>query len=411
MLVLSHVVPFPRSNGQQQRVYYTLRAARQLFQITFVSVLPQPAEARLTEELKTVSDEVVPLPSRYGRSPMTKLWHRTRGLWFSFQTGLRFSNYLIGKLEFAPSRIEPLLAQADYDCALFEYWHATESVPVFRQRGIPCVLDMHNVLWQSHLQKLGQASRLAWWKRRSSRLYQAREEAAWQQFDGVIAITREEEAYLRPRVPKTTRVFYAPMGVDLAEWPFGWEPSQPKRLAFYGGLGSAHNQEAAWGCYQQIMPAIWCLFPDTELWLVGSNPSAELRALGKDPRVKVTGFVEKVGDVLRTMSAVLCPWKGTYGFRSRLVEVMALGVPVVATPEAIQGMELEHEKGLLLGPDPAALSRQAIRLLKDTKFAQAQSRLGRQEVERLYSMPNTYGRLAAELNDWLLERKGSRRAA
>jgi glycosyltransferase involved in cell wall biosynthesis len=178
-------------------------------------------------------------------------------------------------------------------------------------------------------------------------------------------------------------------------------------LAYYGGLGSRHNQEAALRCHAAIMPRVWQQFPQAELWLVGSNPSPALQALQADPRVKVTGYVEKVQDVLRTMTAVLCPWQGTYGFRSRLIEVMALGVPVVATPDAACGMELVAGAGFLSGTDDAALTHHAITLMRDRIYAGLQSEGARQQVEQLYGMPKTYGRLVDEMERWLSARPGA----
>jgi glycosyltransferase involved in cell wall biosynthesis len=149
------------------------------------------------------------------------------------------------------------------------------------------------------------------------------------------------------------------------------------------------------------MPLIWKRFPEAELWLVGSNPADRLRDLAADPRVKVTGFIEKVQEILSAMSLVLCPWSGTYGFRSRIVEVMALGIPVVASPEAVDGMELESGRGIILADSDDALARKALELLSEPNQLAAQSRLARSEMERLYSLENTYGRLISDLCPWL----------
>src|SRR5262249_29035716 len=155
----------------------------------------------------------------------------------------------------------------------------------------------------------------------------------------VIAINHEELNYLRSATPSTTKLFHAAMGVDLALWPYSWSPSGKPCLAYYGGLGSPHNQADALACYQRLMPEIWRRFPDAEFWIVGGNPPETIRALGSDSRVKVTGFVENVQPVLSRMSLLLCPWSGIFGFRSRLIEAMALGVPVVTSPDAVYGME------------------------------------------------------------------------
>jgi len=274
---------------------------------------------------------------------------------------------------------------------------------------VPAILDMHNVLWKSLEQRLNESStRPGWFKNASVGRYRRREESAWDKYDALVAINRRELALVQARLRPTQKLFYAPMGTDLSLWPFSWLPANPLRIAYYGGLGSSHNEAAAIRCHRQIMPVIWKRFPGAELWLVGSNPSASLRSLSSDPRVKVTGFVEKVQEVLSTMSLVLCPWSGTYGFRSRIVEVMALGVPIIAMPDAVDGMELESGQGLMLVNSDERMAATALELLSDRERLSEQSRLARSEMERLYSLENTYGRLMMELREWLEAKREGR---
>jgi glycosyltransferase involved in cell wall biosynthesis len=217
----------------------------------------------------------------------------------------------------------------------------------------------------------------------------------------LITINAAEHAYVEERLPDKP-LFYAPMGIDLEQWPYSWRPAEPPWVAYYGGLGSPHNRRDALRCYEEIMPRVWEQRPEVELWLVGSNPPPEMRTLDEeDARVHVTGYVEEVQEVLRTMTAVLCPWRGRYGFRSRLIEVMALGVPVVASPDAVYGMNLPDGEGLLLGKTDRDLADHLLALLTDESHAGAQSQQARRRVEEMYSFITTYERLANDLFRWL----------
>jgi hypothetical protein len=197
------------------------------------------------------------------------------------------------------------------------------------------------------------------------------------------------------------------MGTDLDLWPYSPDPATPPRIAYYGGLGNRQNEQCALRCATQIMPAIWAKVPNAELWLVGANPPESLSRLASDRRVHVTGFVDDVQQVLRTMTAVACPWTGKFGFRSRLIEVMALGVPVVVTPDAVHGMELEADRGVLLGETDGALADHAVRLATDPAFARDQSCKARDQVERCFSVESTYDRLIDDLSRWLRTRKAA----
>ncbi len=406
LLVLSHVMPFPRSAGQEQRVFFTLKAARERFHVTFGGVAPHEGEAEARRELAPLCDATLLLPNEYQRSRGSRVVRMGLGAAYVAATGLRPSNYVIGRVQFSPKRVASFLDGARFDCVLFEYWHAAESAAVFQRAGVPCVLDMHDILWRSYERRLIESRLPAAYRRWALDRYRRREEQAWTKFDAVVAINREEERYVRGTLSGEKTIFHAPMGTDLKLWPYAWSPSRPARLAYYGSFASAHNQAAALRCAQQIMPRVWATRPETELWLVGSRPPERLRRLSVDPRIKVTGFLDRPQDVLQTMNAVLCPWVGTYGFRSRLVEVMALGVPTVVTPDAVWGMDLEVGRGLLIGESDEALAAHALSLLDDQRVAAAQSRAAREQVEAGFSLSNTYDRLIDEMHRWLGARRG-----
>jgi len=409
LLIISAVLPFPRNTGQQQRVFYKLKALRELFHVTFLTTAEARRITEVREKLHALCDEAIVLPSRYQRNIWTRALHRALGTLYAWRTGLKLSNYVLGELEFTPVRLDSALANARYDGALFEYWHAYRCIPALHARGVPCVLDMHDILWQSYAQQLSKQVLPGWWKRWAIKRYRYTEEQAWHQFDALIAINRQEERYVRTVVGRRKPILYAPMGVDLAEWPYSWQPARPPRIAYYGGLGSPHNQQAALRCYERIMPHIWRHYPQAEIWLVGSNPPAFLHELSRaDSRVVVTGYVERVQDVLSSMSAILCPWSGTYGFRSRLIEAMALGIPVVATPDAVYGMDLQAGQGIFIEETDEGMAQACLRLLGSASLAHDQSLLARKQVEENFGYENSYGRLARELMAFYTDMKATR---
>jgi glycosyltransferase involved in cell wall biosynthesis len=406
ILIISHVRPFPGTSGQELRVRYMVEAAVSKFEVDFLTYAPLEQSQEVGKQLAALDCRPVVLESCLSRTGLGRLVCSLASGLFVLRTGMKSSNYAIGKVELSPARIRSVIDPGDYNAVLYEYFHAVDSVPVFQSQGVPVILDMHNVLWKSREQRLSERTAWpAWLKQASLSRYRNQEESSWDTFDALVAINRTERDLVHSRLRPSQKLFYAPMGTDLSRWPYCWRPANPFRLAYYGGLGGRHNELAALRCHDHIMPQIWKTFPDAELWLVGSNPSERLRRLTSDSRVKVTGFVEKVQDILCTMSLVLCPWSGTYGFRSRIVEVMALGVPLVATPAAVDGMELESGRGIILADSDNALAERALELLSAPHQLEAQSRLARSEMERLYNLDNTYGRLMTELSDWLAERK------
>lgn len=406
LLVVSHVLPISSRSGQEQRVRYSLEAFRRSYHVTFCSAVRPEQQESVRQGLLGLCDEALLFTSKSQHGVVARTWHRLAGVAYSASTGLKRSNYLIGQVDFSPRHILKLIDDRKFDCVLFEYWHSWRASQALRLRGLPTVLDTHNILWKSRYQQLDQRSWIPLGIRRwSIRRYRRAEEKAWQAYDAIIAINRQEHQVIRACVPEPTPVFYAPMGIDLSRWPFSWSPPKDTRIAYYGGLGSPHNQQSARMCLEAIMPAIWRERPQAQLYLIGSNPPPSILAMQSDPRVIVTGFVDNIPPLLAKMSLVLCPWRGTFGFRSRLVEIAAVGVPIIASYDAVDGMDFDSGHDILLSRDEIEMAAQAVRLLDHPDEAVSQSRAARRRVEDSWSVQATYDRLVDETSAWLESRR------
>ena len=390
LLVISHVLPFPANSGQSQRVYYTLRAVREHFHITFLTISTPEKSTELKKTLATFVDEVIILPSITQSSMLKKVYHKVMGKIYSGVTGLKESNYTIGEVEFSPARLEKVIGNKKFELVLFEYFHAYKATEVFSKRYIPVILDTHNILWQTYIEHvLKKQNRPSFIKDIYLKKYRRIEEYAWDKFDYVIAINRNEFQYMSSTV-KLAKVIYMPMGIDLANWQYGFSPTQPPRLAYYGGLGSAHNQKSALICAEKIMPLVWEKYPGAELWIIGTKPPEHIKALARDKRIHVTGFVEKASDALNPISVVLCPWEGKYGFRSRIVEVMALGVPMITSFDAVDGMDFTNGHGIFLTDSINEMASIALSLLDNPEKLLQQSHQANEAVNNMYSYEATY---------------------
>jgi len=239
-----------------------------------------------------------------------------------------------------------------------------------------------------------------------ARRYRKFEETSWQRFDNLIAINHEETLYVRGKVNPNVSMITAGTGVDLNEWPYCWEPVNPPRIVFYGSLSGKENEIAALRCVNCIMPLIWSKSPDAELWLVGANPTDSLLAFQANPRIKLTGFVDNVQPVLSKATVMLCPFKGRYGFRSRLIEAMALGVPLCVTSDAVYGMGLADGKGIVIHDNDDAIANAFIALLNSPDMAKEQSRLARKQVEEKFSFEATYKKIVTYIHSCIRNRKG-----
>ena len=147
------------------------------------------------------------------------------------------------------------------------------------------------------------------------------------------------------------------------------------------------------------MPHIWSKIPTTELWIIGSNPPDNIKLLSKkDNRLKITGYVKDVENILRTMTAVVIPWSGTYGFRSRVIEVMALGLPLVTTQDAVNGMGLKNGKGIYMCSDLECMIEKLTKLMCNEQKNKILGEEAKNQIIKMYNFENTYGLLPNVMN-------------
>jgi glycosyltransferase involved in cell wall biosynthesis len=86
----------------------------------------------------------------------------------------------------------------------------------------------------------------------------------------------------------------------------------------------------------------------SRFWIVGAAPSAEVRALAALPGVHVTGRVPDTRPWLAAADVVVAPLRIARGIQNKLLEAMAMARPVVATPEAFEGVQAVPGRDILL---------------------------------------------------------------
>ena len=96
------------------------------------------------------------------------------------------------------------------------------------------------------------------------------------------------------------------------------------------------NRHSADFLIAEVMPRVWEQLPEARLMLVGSGltPESEL-----DPRIEVHGFVSDLGDVYATAGCALVPLLESGGSPLKLIEALAYGLPIVATPLGAGGVD------------------------------------------------------------------------
>jgi glycosyltransferase involved in cell wall biosynthesis len=194
------------------------------------------------------------------------------------------------------------------------------------------------------------------------------------------------------------RVAVVPNGVDLDYFSPNGETREPSTLVITGKMSYHANVTSVVQFVKQVMPRVWARLPQTRLWIVGKDPSREIRDLGvpwgedqslngpqnggRETRIQITGTVKDLRPFLRRATLAVAPIRYGVGIQNKVLEAMACGTPVVATPQAISALEVSSGRDLIVAKTPADLSEALVSLLRNSEQRSKLGQAGRSFVER-----------------------------
>jgi glycosyltransferase involved in cell wall biosynthesis len=194
-----------------------------------------------------------------------------------------------------------------------------------------------------------------------------------------VAVSPEEAAYFEQLAPG--RVALVPNGVDSdALRPRAHLPGEP-RLLFVGSMDYSANVDAVRHLVDDVLPHLGRR--DVVVTIVGSNPRrAVYRAAGRSSfRVEVEGQVPDTRPYYESSRLLVVPLRYGGGTRLKILEALALGVPVVSTTIGSEGLGLESGKNVIIADGPPDLAASIERLLEDDDLCLELAREGRRTVE------------------------------
>lgn len=172
-----------------------------------------------------------------------------------------------------------------------------------------------------------------------------------------------------------------PNGVDDSYFqPNGRLPEGKPVIVFLGRMDYYPNIDGVLHFTKNIFPAIQAVVPDVEFRIVGSNPSSAIGRLRQISGITVTGYVPDVRLFMKDAVVSVAPLRMARGTQNKILESMAMGVPVVATPQAAKGIQATPGRHLLIGDTPESFAAQVSSVLQNCRLREDLSRAGRTQV-------------------------------
>ena len=252
---------------------------------------------------------------------------------------------------------------------------AQENIPVLFD-AVDCIsayLEQQCKLARSPLEKAFIYTELKKMRRYEPRVLSA--------LNRVVITSAYDRDYLIALGEQPDHIQVVKNGVDTEYFTPPTSLREKDSLVFCAKLDYYPNSQAIVDFCQNVLPLIWKRRPQVRLTIVGNGPPASVHALSVDNRISVIGYVPDTRPYLGGASVALAPLKVAVGIQNKVLEALAMGTPLVATPASCRALQVSHGKHLLMVEEKQAFAEAVLKLLEDPFLAQNLGIAGRQYMK------------------------------
>ena len=362
LLFLVHRLPYPPNKGDKIRSWHMLQYLSRHFRVHLGCFIDDAADWQHTRQVADLcaSTRFIDLPPLSARWRAVQALLARQSMSVQYYRDERMLEWVAGVL--STGRVRHALA---YSGPMAQYVDGSAGRALHR---VIDFVDVDSDKWRQYGDsKPWPLSQL--YQREAHLLLQYERHIA-QQFSAASFVSEAEAALFRlcaPLARRKTRHFNN--GVDTGYFAPGAGQSHPYRpgtqvLVFTGAMDYWPNIDAVQWFVRAVWPALRRQFPQLAFYIVGSRPTARVRALRRVAGVTVTGTVDDIRPYLAGATLAVAPLRIARGVQNKVLEAMAMGKIVLASPQALEGIAAQPGLELLLARDEAEFIHHAARVLR-----------------------------------------------
>lgn len=334
-LFLANRIPYPPFRGDKLKIYNLCRRLCKEHELYLIAFVESKDELKYKRELDPFFKEV-------------HLVYQPK--WKSY---LNSALNLLGRMPFQlayfkSKQMAETLAHflKNHSIDVIHTQHLRMSQYTDDLKEYPRILDLPDA-YSLYWQRRKEVDR-PWWNRvfdalESKRVIEA--EKVVFDYDLNLVCSVEDRDHLKS-LHQGANVALLRNGVDLETFHFnGHDYSRNKTLLFTGNMDYAPNVDAVVYFVENLWPQLAAEFPSLRLVIAGQRPIKQVLDLASD-NIEVTGFVQDISEMYSQADIVIAPLRFGAGTQNKVLEALAMGVPVVCTDIGFKGLEIESGEGV-----------------------------------------------------------------
>lgn len=367
ILFLANRTPYPPYRGDKLKIHNLAKRLCKDHELYLVTFAQTEEDFTYKPELEKIFKEVhlVSLPKwKSALNCLSAIWD---------SRPLQVLYFKSAEME---SKLQEVLSKHSFDAVHVQ--HLRMSPYLADSKSIPRILDMpdaFSLYWQRRKNAESNPLLKVFKSLEYKRLL--KNEHVMEDYDMSLVCSKEDQEYLQQE-QNISNVKLLPNGVDLTTFKAGnHDYSHNHTLLFTGNMDYAPNVDAVQYFVADVLPIIHKKFPETSFVIAGQRPVKKVTDLAND-KVKVTGFVEDIAATYNEASVVVAPLRFGAGTQNKVLEAMAMGVPVVCSNIGFKGLNIKDGEGAFMRTDAQSFADEVISLLCD---AERRKQVGQQGIK------------------------------
>ena len=380
VLMLTQVVVYLADAGPKVKTLQVLRHLAAHHEVVYCTFVRSDQEVQDAEKLREICSRVATVPIKRSRVS------DARFLLESLATG---DSFILRRDDRVAMRtmVRQLLDEQRIDVLHVDQLNMMRFVPPGWQGTV--ILDEHNAVWQvvERLQKGAVNLPARWFLGREVRLIRKIEGEACRRAQVVLAVSEHDRQALYEVAGASVKIEVVPITVDAGRFTSIWNARdpQPNRLFTIGTMFWPPNSEGVIWWLREGYQHLRTLFPGVTYDIVGARPPQALKALaGQCAGVRLHGYVADAVPFWTEATALAVPLLSGGGIRVKILEAMAMGLPVVSTTVGCEGLEVQDGVHLLIADTPKDFAHACAAVLQDKELARKLAQNARQLILERY---------------------------
>lgn len=379
ILIITPRVPFPPYRGDKLKVFNIGRELLKNNSVTILTFLRNRQQLEEIEELKKHNFNVLfvkislfesclnVIRSIFAKLPFQVAWYKSVGM---------------------EKEVNELINSGRYDVAYFHLIRTAQYIPEQKANNSTLkIIDFTDAV-SLYLKRFHSIEKnpvkkifLGIEKKRIEKY-----ESIANKFDAVFICSEVDRDYLKKQGVKAN-IKILRNGVDIKQFTSRKADYDKNRIIFTGNMPYYANYDAAIYFAKEIFPLVLKEVSDAKFYIVGQNPPFRVRSLA-NKCIIVTGFVKDIKEEYLKSAVNVAPMRFGAGTLNKIIESLVIGVPVIATPIAIEGFPDELKKITNVASGTDEFAKEVVRFLKNPELRRQFMELDKSIIKEMLSWEN-----------------------